>query len=100
MTAHKKYLHTEKPPRAAQKLDLEASFADIQTKLKVYGRTPYAAPSELTPEAIDEAWDRLEQAEKAYGKACRDNMFRFISKTESESRFTSQNYNTITNYII
>jgi hypothetical protein len=52
--------NSEKPHKAAQKLDLEALFANIQTKLTVYGRAPYQVPSGLSAEDIDAAWDRLE----------------------------------------
>jgi len=77
---HKNYLSVIKPQKAASKLDLEALYAKIQTKLAVYGRVPYSTPSGLSTDAIDAAWDRLEQAEKQRGRAVRDNMFRFISK--------------------
>jgi len=81
--AHKNYLFSEKPQKAAQKLDLEALFANIQTKLNVYGRSPYQVPNGLSTEDIDFAWDKLEQTEKRRGRAVRDNMFKFISKTKS-----------------
>jgi len=77
---HKNYLSVEKPPKAGTKLDLEALFANIQTKLTVYGRSAYSTPSGLSTDDMDAAWDRLEQAEKRRGRAVRDNMFKFISK--------------------
>jgi len=80
---HKNYLFGEKPLKAAQKLDLEALFADIQTKLAVYGRAPYEVPNGLGTDDIDSAWDRLEQIEKQRGRSVRDNMFKFISKLQT-----------------
>jgi len=80
---HKNYLSVIKPHKAATKLDLEALYANIQTKLAVYGRVSYSTPSGLSTDDIDAAWDRLEQAEKQRGRAVRDNMFRFISKAAS-----------------
>lgn len=80
---HKQYLSSQKPQRSGQKLDLESSYAQVQTQLSVYGRAPYNVPSGLSSEEIDAAWDRLEQAEKKRGAALRDNMYRFITKTTS-----------------
>lgn len=78
--AHKKYLSAEKVPKLNQKLDLEAEYANIQTKLAVYDRRPYVPPQGLSVEDLDKAWSALEDAEKARGVAVRDNMFRFITK--------------------
>jgi len=80
---HKRFLCEEKPPKTALRLDLEALYANIQTKLLVYGRKPYNVPSDLSTDAIESAWTQLEQAERARGAAVRDNRFRFITKTSS-----------------
>ena len=80
---HKRYITGEKPQKQNQKLDLEASYAEIQTKLSVYGRAPYNVPTGLSTEEIDAAWDRLEKAEKARGQSVRDAVFRFITKATS-----------------
>lgn len=79
--AYKRYLATEKPPKNGLKLDIEALYANIQTKLAVNGRTAYSEPSNLSTSALDAAWDRLEQAEKARGQAVRDNLFKFVTRT-------------------
>jgi len=79
--AHKKYIAAIKPEKSGQKLDLESLFVSIQTKLKVNGRNQYNVPHELSPEAIEAAWEKLADAEKAREKAVRDNMFRFITKS-------------------
>ena len=81
--AHKQYLCSEKPQKAAQKLDLEALYANIQTKLAVYGRAAYNVPSGKSTSDIDAAWDALEAAERARGAAVRDHRFKFITKTAS-----------------
>jgi len=80
---HKNYLYGEKPMKAAQKLDLEANIAQIQSRLVVSGRNAYEVPSGLGTDDIDVAWDRLEQIEKQRGRSLRDNMFRFISKAQT-----------------
>jgi len=81
--AHKKYLCSEKPPKAAQKLDLEALYANIQTKLTVYGRSAYNVPNGKSTSDIDAAWDALEAAERSRGAAVRDHRFKFITKATS-----------------
>jgi len=79
----KGYLCQEKPLQAGKKLDLESLYASIQTKLQVYGRTPYQVPQPFSTDSIDSAWVNLEQAERARGVAVRENMYRFITKATS-----------------
>jgi len=69
--------------RVAQKLDLEALYANIQTKLSVYSRRPYVVPSGLSSDDIDNWWDNLEQAEKERGRSVRNHMFKFIAKVKT-----------------
>jgi len=80
---YKSFLSKEKPTKATDKLDLEASFVDIQTRLKVYSRNEYKAPKDLTPDDLDDAWDLLENAAKMRAKALRNNLFKFITKIAS-----------------
>jgi len=80
----KVYYLTEKPPKIAEKMDIEALFAEIQTELKVNDRPPYIPPAELSPEAVDNAWDRLVGVERQFGVAARNNRYRFIAKEESQ----------------
>jgi len=81
--SHRAYLSAEKPVRCAQKLDLEALYANIQTKLSVYSRHPYVVPEGLSSEDLDIAWENLEKAEKSRGVAVRDHMFKFMTKATS-----------------
>jgi len=81
--AHKQHLVTEKSKYIVEKLDCEALLADIQIRLKVNDRKPYVAPADVTSEAVDQQWSKLEHAERARGAAVRENMFRFVSKTEA-----------------
>jgi Ca2+-binding EF-hand superfamily protein len=78
------FLVQDKPPKSGEKLDIEGLFAEINTELKVNNRAPYVPPAELTPEAIDAAWDRLQVSEKVRAKAARENRFRFIKKEEAK----------------
>jgi len=80
----KTYFVTEKPPKSAEKLDIESLFAEIQTELKVNDRSPYVPEAKFAPETVDAAWDGLTASEKVHAKAIRDNRHRFIQKTESK----------------
>ena len=46
----KTFLTVEKPRKTATKLDLEASFVNIQTNLRTKGRVGYTPPAGLAPE--------------------------------------------------
>jgi len=73
---------TEKPPKAGDKIDLENLFAEINTELKVNNRAPFRPPADSSPEAVEEGFNRLWEAEKKFGQAVRENRFRFIKKEE------------------
>jgi len=75
---------SEKPPKAGDKIDLENLFAEINTELKVNNRSPFRPPSDTAPEAIEEGFNRLWEAEKAFGQRVRENRFRFVTKTENK----------------
>jgi len=55
---------TEKPPKAGDKIDLENLFAEINTELKVNNRAPFRPPADSSPEAVEEGFNRLWEAEK------------------------------------
>eukprot|EP01104_Vermistella_antarctica_P021448 TRINITY_DN96_c0_g1_i1.p1 TRINITY_DN96_c0_g1~~TRINITY_DN96_c0_g1_i1.p1 ORF type:complete len:543 (-),score=221.77 TRINITY_DN96_c0_g1_i1:203-1768(-) len=78
----KSFVTGEKPGKLGEKLDLEALFADIQTQLKVNDRNPYSPPANLTPDAIDDLFVKLDATEKSYSRAVRDHRFTFIQKTD------------------
>jgi len=78
----KTYFVTDKPPKIAEKLDIESLFAEIQTELKVNDRAPYVPEAKYLPDALDAAWDGLTASEKTYASAIRDNRHRFIRKAE------------------
>lgn len=80
----KAYFVTEKPPKIAEKLDIESLFAEIQTELKVNDRAPYVPDAKFAPETVDAAWDGLTGNEKVHAKAIRDNRHRFITKTDTK----------------
>ena len=79
----KKFVLEDEPTHQAAKLDLEALYAQIQTQLKVNGRQQYGVPSELSPDAVEEAFHQLYLARQQYARKARDNRFRFIQKEET-----------------
>jgi Ca2+-binding EF-hand superfamily protein len=67
---------TEKTSQNEKKLDNEALFNAIITKLRVNKRKNWSAPAGNTKEDVEQAWERLGQAETERGKALRDNLLR------------------------
>jgi len=88
--ALKTYFVTEKPPKIAEKLDIETLFAELQTFLKVNDRAPYAPDAKHAPESLDAAWDALTVSEKTHAKAIRENRHRFIKKEEAKALSAAQ----------
>jgi Ca2+-binding EF-hand superfamily protein len=78
------YLTTVKPPKLAEKLDVETLFAELQTELLVNDRRAYNPPADLTVDALEAAFDGLAKTERDRGQAVRQNRFRFIKKEESK----------------
>eukprot|EP01119_Soliformovum_irregulare_P006735 TRINITY_DN19167_c0_g1_i1.p1 TRINITY_DN19167_c0_g1~~TRINITY_DN19167_c0_g1_i1.p1 ORF type:complete len:1535 (+),score=670.97 TRINITY_DN19167_c0_g1_i1:168-4772(+) len=58
------YRNDEKPPKAAEKLALEALFSNINLKLKSNGREPFTAAAGTSPANIQQKWEDLGQAER------------------------------------
>jgi len=78
----KQYQLNEKPPKTAAKMDLESSYAEIQTQLRVHGRPAYEVPQEFSPDTLDAAFDSLWAAEKAHARKAREHRFSFIKVEE------------------
>ena len=79
----KKFVLEDEPTHQVAKLDNEELYAQIQTQLKVNSRQPYGVASELSPDAVEEAFHQLYLARQQYARKVRDNRFRFIQKEES-----------------
>ena len=79
----KQFVLEEEPRHAAAKLDLEALYAEIQTKLKVNGRHAYDVPSDVSPDALEEAFHQLYLARQQHARKARDHRFQFIRKEEA-----------------
>jgi len=65
-------------------MDLESLLAEIQTELKVNGRTSYNPPEGLAPEDVQAALDTLTKSQNGYAQAVRDNRFKFVQKAETK----------------
>jgi len=78
------FVVSEKPPKSGDKIDLENLLAEINTELKVNNRAPFRPPPEVSTDAIDAAFARLWEAEKAFGVRVRENRFRFVKKEEKK----------------
>jgi Ca2+-binding EF-hand superfamily protein len=50
----------------------------------VNNRAPFRPPAHVAPEAIEEGFNRLWEAEKAFGQRVRENRFRFVQKHETK----------------
>jgi Ca2+-binding EF-hand superfamily protein len=80
----KHHLVQDKPPKIAEKLDIENLFAEIQTELQVNNRSAYVPATEVSLETLETAWTKLQQTETSYAAAVRQNRHRFVKKTESK----------------
>lgn len=70
------YKSDTKPPKTAEKANLEALFNNINLKLRNNKRPPFTAPAGLSPSDIDGLWKNLGQAEDDRDKALRDELER------------------------
>jgi len=70
--AHKEYKVNDKSKWNDVRSDNDTLHTSVQARLKSNKRKPWTAPSGLTVEDVDAAWDRLGESEKNRGKALRD----------------------------
>jgi len=80
----RKFVVEERPAQEGEKMDLESLLAEIQTELKVNGRTSYNPPEGLAPEDVQAALDTLTKSQNGYAQAVRDNRFKFVQKAETK----------------
>jgi len=70
------YRNNEKPPKAAEKVDLEGLFNAIAMKLRANNRAPFVAPEGCSPSDIDKLWDGLGSEEREREDALRKELER------------------------
>jgi spectrin beta len=62
----KDYRTVEKPPKLKEKVEIEATYFDIQIKLQELRQAPFVPPEGQRPHDIEQSWRELEKEE--YGK--------------------------------
>ena len=67
----KDYQETEKPPKGAEKTQVEQNYNAFQARLKAENRPAYNSPAGLSPADLDRSWMALALAEREYERACR-----------------------------
>jgi len=71
---HKDWKSSEKAQWTEKKNDNDALHTNIQARLRAAKRKPWTVPSGHSTEDVDQAWERLAEAEKNRGKALRDHL--------------------------
>ncbi len=83
----KEYKKTEKPAKTNDKLGLEESFNNIQTKLRVNNRPPFVPPQGLDLQTIEQLWNTLGQTEGERTEWVRKEIERLLRLENMASRF-------------
>lgn len=79
------FVTEEKPKQEAEKMDLEALYAEIQTILKVNNLKPYVPPADIVPDALQTEFMAMVEQQAAHGIAVRENRFKYIEKKDDSS---------------
>merc|ERR1719470_81878 len=72
----KDYRTVEKPPKYKEKVEIEATYFDIQIKLQQLRQAPYVPPEGQRPHDIDQAWVQLEKQEYLAEVALKEELLR------------------------
>jgi len=72
----KDYRTVEKPPKYKEKVEIEATYFDIQIKLQQLRQAPYVPPEGQRPHDIDQAWVMLEKQEYLAEVALKEELLR------------------------
>lgn len=78
------FIVSVKPPQEGELMDLESLFTEIQTELLINDRQPFVPEEGLAPADLNAVWAGLNDAQKAYAAAARENRSRFITKVEAK----------------
>ena len=81
------YQTKEKPPKAAEKLNLEALLNAINMKLRNNNRPVFVPPEGQRPEDVDRLWDALQAAEREREEALRRELERQQRLAELQRRW-------------
>jgi len=69
LAEHKVFKQKEKTEKSEEKVNLEAQFNALQTKLSVNKRPPFVPAPGLSPKDINDTWHGLEKSEHEYNLA-------------------------------
>lgn len=72
----KDYRMVEKPPKYQEKVEIEATYFDIQIKLQQLRQAPYLPPEGQRPYDIEQAWQVLEREEHLREVALKEELLR------------------------
>ena len=72
----KDYRTVEKPPKLKEKVEIEATYFDIQIKLQQLRQAPYVPPEGQRPHDIEQSWKELEKEEYGKEMAIKDELLR------------------------
>lgn len=86
-TQFKHYRTVERPPKVADKGNLEAHLFNIQTQLFSQSRPMYLPPNGLLISDINNLWEKLETIESARERALRDDLIRLGKLEQLASKF-------------
>ena len=75
------YQRTQKPPKAAEKAQLETHYNTLQTKLRISSRPAYTPTDGKTVADIAEGWRHLDIAEKEFEDFLFTELKRFVGLT-------------------
>ncbi len=70
------YRMCEKPPKYQEKVEIEATYFDIQIKLQQLRQAAYLAPEGQRPHDIEQAWQELERQEHLREVALKEELLR------------------------
>ena len=83
----KSYTTKEKPPKCKEKVNIEASFFEIEMKLKELRQPPYVPPEGQRIGDIEQAWKTLDREEHLQETALRAEMMRLEKLEQLAAKF-------------
>eukprot|EP01104_Vermistella_antarctica_P019844 TRINITY_DN805_c0_g1_i1.p1 TRINITY_DN805_c0_g1~~TRINITY_DN805_c0_g1_i1.p1 ORF type:complete len:2712 (-),score=1016.99 TRINITY_DN805_c0_g1_i1:134-8269(-) len=89
MSDFKTYQTEEKPPKTAEKLNVESLLNEIALKLKAASRPPFVPSDGVRQEDIENAWAKLNDAETARYAALREELARQQKLQQLKTKFDS-----------
>jgi spectrin beta len=88
--AFKAYSTKEKPPKCKEKVNIEASFFEIEMKLKDLRQPPFVPPEGRRLADIEHAWKTLDREEHLQETALRSEMMRLEKLEQLAAKFNQK----------